>query len=115
MPDKVGTGLTGLERAHALAKARREAGEVLIRRDPLQKARAKPTSLRLAVSAKCYDCVGQDQDPGFRARIRDCTVTLCPLHPVRPYQRGDAEDSETSAETSAETSTKGELCDEETS
>jgi hypothetical protein len=84
--------LTPLERAHAAMRARREAGEVIARRDPLEKAAAKPTSLRLAITAKCFDCQGRDCDPGWRDRIRTCSVAKCPLHPVRPYQRSDTED-----------------------
>lgn len=83
---------TPLEKAHAAMRARREAGEVITRRNPIEKARDKPASLRLAVSGKCFDCCGQDCDPGWRERIRNCPVTRCPLHPVRPYQRGDAEE-----------------------
>jgi hypothetical protein len=87
--------LTPLEKAHAAMRARREAGEVITRRTPLEKAAAKPTSLRLAIDGKCFDCVGQDCDPGWRERIRTCSVSKCPLHPVRPYQRGDAEEEST--------------------
>lgn len=83
---------TPLERAHAAMRARREAGETITRRNPLEKAAGKPTSLRLAVSAKCFDCVGRECDPGWRDRIRTCTVARCPLHPVRPYQRDDADE-----------------------
>lgn len=79
---------TPLEKAHAAMRARREAGEVVTRRDPIEKAASKPTSLRLACSAKCFDCVGRDADPGWRKRIGECSVTRCPLWPVRPYQRG---------------------------
>lgn len=86
---------TALEKAHAARKARAAAGEVLVRLDPIEKAKKKPKSLRLAVSAKCWDCVGGASDPGPRARIRDCTVTKCPLHNVRPYQKkGGGEEDE---------------------
>lgn len=75
-------------------RARREAGEVLVRRTLTEKAAANPRSLRLAISAKCFTCVGEDQDPGFRDRIRTCSVTRCPLHGLRPYQRNSPEESE---------------------
>lgn len=84
--------LTPLQRAHATMRARREAGETIVRLSPIEKARAKPTSLRFAVNAKCWDCQCGDADPNPRERIRSCPVTRCPLHPVRPYQRGDAEE-----------------------
>jgi hypothetical protein len=82
------------EKAHAARMPRAEWGEPLVRRDPLEKPRRKPTSLRLAVNAKCADCVGWHGDPGPRKRIRDCTSTLCPLHAVRPYQKGSEEAAE---------------------
>jgi hypothetical protein len=84
--------LTGLERAREVARAKREAGEVIVHLDPLTKHRLNPGSLRLAINAKCYDCVGCDLDPGVRRRIRTCACTHCPLHSVRPYQRGEEEE-----------------------
>ena len=65
----------------------RESGEVAIRRTPLEKAKLKPESLRLAVNAKCYDCQGRDADPKVSWRIGNCECTDCPLYSVRPYQR----------------------------
>ena len=41
-------------------------------RSPIEKSEQNPTSLRLAINAKCYDCQGQDADPGWRQRIADC-------------------------------------------
>jgi hypothetical protein len=55
--------------------------------DPLKAAEANPGSLRKAVNAKCWDCVGAGQDPNPRGAIRDCGVTACPLFAVRPYQK----------------------------
>ena len=44
-------------------------------------------SLKAAVKAKCLEC------SAFQvSEIKHCTVTLCPLFPVRPYQ--DAETSD---------------------
>jgi hypothetical protein len=86
--------LTPLEKARQKTRELRAAG-VILRKNPLEKAAAKPTSLRLAITAKCYDCVGQDADPGWHGRIRDCLCPKCPLHPVRPYQQraqGDEEE-----------------------
>lgn len=56
------------------------------RLDPLEKARRNPTSLRLAINAKCFDCEGGNADPNVQRRIGTCSITTCPLHPVRPYQ-----------------------------
>lgn len=81
--------MKGIEAAQAAMRARREAGETVERLDPLEKARRNPNSLRMAVNAKCWDCVGGDADVGVRKRIGECSVARCPLHPVRPYQRGD--------------------------
>ena len=84
--------LTPLQRAHAALAERREAGLVAPRLDPIAKARANPKSLRAAVTAKCFECMGGDT--GTRKLIRGCTSgNTCPLHPVRPYQskeKGDA-------------------------
>lgn len=41
-----------------------------------------------ALQAKCLQCSNFD-----RAEVTACTVTTCPVHAVRPYQRG-AEESE---------------------
>ena len=68
-------------------RAWREAGGVSgPRRDPIEKLAERPESLRLAVTAKCYDCVGQDADASWQWRIGNCGVTGCPLYAVRPYQ-----------------------------
>lgn len=69
-----------------LDESARLKGRATPRLDPVAKAKTKPKSLRLAVTAKCWDCVGGDADPGPRQRIRECGVRRCPLHPVRPYQ-----------------------------
>lgn len=54
--------------------------------DPITRARRNPTSRKLAIAAKCYDCQGRDDDPGVRERIRTCLSPGCPLYPVRPYK-----------------------------
>ena len=81
-----------LEAARAARAAKIAAGEKLVQLNPMEKARANPTSLRAAINGKCWDCQGGDCDPGIRQRIGACSVTKCPLHPVRPYQRSDAEE-----------------------
>lgn len=53
---------------------------------PIEKAQDKPTSLRLAINAKCFDCVGCGFDPKPTNEIRNCKITTCPLWNVRPYQ-----------------------------
>jgi hypothetical protein len=89
--------VTPLEKAHAAMAARRAAGIKLVQLNPLEKAAKNPTSLRLAINAKCWDCQGGDCDPGIRQRIGACSVTKCPLHPVRPYQRADESEEQEAA------------------
>ncbi len=54
--------------------------------NPIQKAEQNPTSLRLAVNAMCYQCMGAIGKES-KADIRNCTSTKCPLHNLRPYQK----------------------------
>jgi hypothetical protein len=57
------------------------------RLDPMARAATNPTSLRLAINGKCWDCQGGNADPGVNQRIRDCTSEkTCSLWPVRPYR-----------------------------
>jgi len=86
MSDSV-TAMTALQKAHAENKRRRDAGEEIVRLNPIEKANKRTDSLRLAINGKCYDCIGQDGDPDFRGSIRNCICTDCTLWPVRPYQK----------------------------
>ena len=79
--------LTGLEKAQQVLRERREAGIKIEIKNPIEKAASRPDSLRLAINAKCYDCIGQDADPDWRGSIRNCVCTDCSLFPVRPYQK----------------------------
>jgi hypothetical protein len=56
--------------------------------DPIAKAQANPHSRTLAIRAKCWSCcgAGADGQKVTRTSISTCPVTVCPLHPVRPYQ-----------------------------
>ena len=82
-----------LDRAHERLRELAAAGVKRERLDPVEKARRNPTSRRLAIAAKCYDCSGGGIDPGVIGRIRDCAVPKCPLFPLRPYQtEADAEE-----------------------
>lgn len=83
-----------LDKAREAVQAMKERGEKPVRLDPLEKARKNPKSLRAAVNAKCWECVGAGWDPGPRRAIRECTITKCPLWPVRPYQKASKEDDE---------------------
>ena len=85
------TKITALEKAREAMAARRAAGEVIVRLNPIERARAKPKSRPLAIAGKCFDCVGQDSDPGWRERIRECASKTCTLVNHRPYKRSDEE------------------------
>lgn len=86
--------LTPLEKAHQAMAQRRAAGLPIEKLDPIEKARRNPSSLRAAINGKCWDCIGSGADPNPRGAIRDCAITDCTLHPVRPYQHtAPAEDA----------------------
>lgn len=55
--------------------------------NPIERAKKDPGSLRKAVTAMCFDCIGAGHDPDFRGSIRECPCSDCPLYPVRPYQK----------------------------
>jgi hypothetical protein len=44
-------------------------------------AKARMGKLRSLVALKCGDCSGWQ-----KSEIAGCTVTSCPLHPLRPYR-----------------------------
>ncbi|HDR9103732.1 TPA: hypothetical protein QDB04_000506 [Burkholderia vietnamiensis] len=64
----------------------RAAGWKPVHRNPVEQAEANPKSMKAAIKAFCWTCVGADADPGAKFRVRDCTVTRCSLHPHRPWQ-----------------------------
>ena len=49
--------------------------------------RAMSGQSRMAgVKAHCQECFCYSE---YRANVRDCTITTCPLYPYRPYQKKD--------------------------
>lgn len=50
-------------------------------------AELRGQQLGKVVQTICFECVGGDDDPGPKLRVRDCRCMDCPLHPVRPWQR----------------------------
>lgn len=56
--------------------------------NPAARFAEKPT-LRRAVGAKCYECVGSGYDSTWRNDIRHCQIDSCPLWQYRPYQSKD--------------------------
>jgi hypothetical protein len=79
--------------ARKAGTSRVEAG-LPFHKTPLERAVENPNSLRLAINAKCYDCIGQDADPDWRGSIRNCLCKDCPLYPVRPHQKQNSNDDE---------------------
>ena len=53
--------------------------------NPLEKAKQSPNSMRLAINAQCYDCMGQES--GWRNEVRSCPSKRCPLFGLRPYKK----------------------------
>jgi len=83
----------GLEIARKKREEMKAAGLKIERLDPIEKSIRNPKSLRMAINAKCWDCVGAGYDPNPRKLIRKCACgKQCPLWPVRPYQKKDEED-----------------------
>jgi hypothetical protein len=78
--------MTPLERAQARMREMREQGIVPERLNPVERAQRNPNSLRLAITAKCFECLGGQDAKNIRSEIRECTSDKCPLYPVRPYQ-----------------------------
>jgi len=69
-----------------LAKGREEyfkklrSGEI-IRQNPIEKAKANPSSRKLAIEAKCWDCCCFQ-----RKEVTLCEIEDCPLWTFRPWQ-----------------------------
>lgn len=78
-----GGNMKGLQSAQAIQALERwrESGEKAVRRNPVEKLQMNPTSLRKAITAFCWLCVGED-----RKEVTNCTATKCPLYNVRPWQ-----------------------------
>lgn len=72
-----------LEKARQIVK-NRIANGLKAYKTPLEKHQENQKSLRYAINAKCYECMGCDKS--HREWIRDCTSYSCPLYSVRPYQ-----------------------------
>jgi hypothetical protein len=74
-----------MREAGRIAREERQLLGLPVFKNPIEKAKEEPASLRKAITAKCYECVGMDGDTNFRATIRTCTSYDCPLYAVRPY------------------------------
>ena len=66
------------------------AGEIeVVQLNPIEKLKENPTSLRLAINAMCYSCMGgtaTSKSNNTRGDIRGCTAIDCALYNVRPYK-----------------------------
>lgn len=81
---------SALDKARARKAELKASGELRVL-SPIDRAKADPLSLRKAITAFCYRCMGGDGEPGVRESVRNCTAPNCPLYKVRPWQRGDEE------------------------
>lgn len=89
-----------MSKGEALARARaarrkmsaKDEARKLVRTTPLEKLAKRPTSLRLAVNAMCYQCQGENADPSVQWRIGNCEIKTCALHGVRPYRRHEGKE-----------------------
>ena len=65
----------------------REQGIKQVILNPVDKAKANPTSLKYAIRAHCWQCVGADASEGSKQLVRDCSVgDKCALYPHRPWR-----------------------------
>ena len=68
-----------LAEGRRIYQQRARAG-LIERLDPVQKSRANPHSLRLAINARCFQCAG---GRNWHNRTKFCIVFICALWPVR--------------------------------
>ena len=52
--------------------------------NPTEKARQNPQSMRLAINAFCYECMGFAKS--WRNYVKECPSKNCPLFGFRPYK-----------------------------
>ena len=68
----------------ALAREKRK-GCPVIQLNPREKMEKKPTPLN-AIKAKCFECMGDGWETGWKEEIRNCSSKTCTLHGFRPYK-----------------------------
>lgn len=91
----VDSNLSALDKARQRRADMAEQGIKVQILNPIDKAKKHPSSLRMAINAMCWDCVGAGEDANPRAAIRECGISKCPLWNVRPYQaKDDSDESE---------------------
>ena len=62
------------------------------KRNPLKKAEDNPQSLRFAINANCFQCMGGHESDPFvtkemRIEVAKCTSPACPLYRHRPWKK----------------------------
>lgn len=84
--------LSPLEKARAARVANRDAGERAAPiSNPMIRNLRNPTRTNAirAMCAHCMGCTATSIEEGFRANIRECASTGCPLHGWRPFQSNE--------------------------
>ena len=72
---------TPIERGREVRQARVKLG-LSKRRSPIQVSKEKPNSMRCAINANCYECVGRSV---WVEKVRNCSNKECFFHSVRPH------------------------------
>lgn len=72
---------TAIQKAQEAMRKKREAGEKIERSSWIEKSHKNPTSLRLAINGKCWECSNEQ-----REEIRKCPMIDCTLYHLRPYK-----------------------------
>lgn len=86
--DRKARSLKALQAAHAKQAERKAQGVKITLRDPVADHLADPKNRPKAIAAHCWDCVGGKADTqNPRRLVRECEITHCNLHPVRPWQQ----------------------------
>lgn len=63
-------------------------GEVSYVRNPVQKSKENPKSLKFAINAKCYDCTYDEKGAGnWKQQVENCGCPDCPLYSFRPVPK----------------------------
>ena len=91
-------GKDRLASARQAAVDKRAAGiATKVENNLLVKTQAEPKSLRKAINAMCFQCVGGTvdslPDPGWRQMIGTCTAPDCALYKIRPYNQSEVDDN----------------------
>ena len=76
----------GLETANAKRAQMHDQGIKVEYLTPLEKSRQDPKSMRKAINAHCFVCMGSGVH-GWKVEIANCTSEdICPLWHLRPFQ-----------------------------